>query len=74
LPPCLSARWADAEVCRVEPCIACQFVYGPESDRPGEGSHSWATGTAAWTLIVVREWMPGVRPESEVLWIDACMP
>jgi cellobiose phosphorylase len=53
LPPCVSERWADAEVCRVEPYVACQFIYGPESDRPGESSHSWATGTAAWTLVVV---------------------
>jgi hypothetical protein len=47
----------------VESYIACQFICGPESDRPGEGSYSWATGTAAWTLVVVWEWMPGVRPE-----------
>jgi hypothetical protein len=53
----------DLEACRVEPYVACQFIYGPESDRPGEGSYSWATGTAAWTLVVVWEWMPGARPE-----------
>jgi hypothetical protein len=63
LPPCLSARRADAEVYRVESYAACQFIYGPESDRPGDGSHSWATGTAAWTLVVVWGWMPGARPE-----------
>jgi cellobiose phosphorylase len=73
LPPCLSARRADAEVYRVEPYVACQFIYGPESDRPGEGSHSWATGTAAWRLVVVREWMPGVRPELEGVRIAPCL-
>jgi cellobiose phosphorylase len=65
---------ADAGVYRVEPYVACQFIYGPESDRPGEGSHSWATGTAAWTLIVVWEWMFGVRPELDGLLIDPCLP
>jgi cellobiose phosphorylase len=59
---------------RIEPYVACQFMYGPESDNPGEGSHSWATGTAAWTLIVVWEWMLGVRPELEGLLIDPCLP
>jgi cellobiose phosphorylase len=73
LPPCVSARRADAEVYRVEPYVACQFICGPGSDRPGEGSHSWATGTAAWALIAVWGWMPGVRPELEGLWIDPCL-
>ena len=72
--PCVSARRASVEVYRLEPCIACQFICGPESDWRGEGSHSWATGTAAWTLIVAWEWMLGVRPELEGLRIDACLP
>jgi cellobiose phosphorylase len=65
---------ADPDVYRIEPYVACQFIYAPEADRPGEGSHSWATGTAAWTLIVVWEWMFGVRPELEGLLIDPCLP
>jgi len=64
----------DLEVYRVEPYVACQFIPGPESDRPGEGSHSWATGTTAWTLSVVWEWMPGVRPELERGRIDPYLP
>lgn len=65
---------ADPDLYRIEPYSACQFIYGPETDRPGEGSHSWATGTAPWTLIVVWEWILGVRPEVEGLLIDPCMP
>jgi cellobiose phosphorylase len=65
---------ADPDIYRIEPYAACQFIYGPETDRPGEGSHSWATGTAPWTLIVVWEWILGVRPEVEGLLIDPCMP
>ncbi len=65
---------ADPDLYRIEPYAACQFIYAPESGRPGEGSHSWATGTAAWTLIVVWEWILGVRPELEGLRIDPCMP
>lgn len=64
----------DLEVCRVEPCIACQFIYGPESDQRGEGSHSWAIKTAAKTLSVVWGWMPGVRPELERVRINPCLP
>jgi cellobiose phosphorylase len=65
---------ADPDLYRIEPYVACQFIYGPESDRPGEGSHSWATGTAAWTLLVVWEWMLGVRAELDGLRIDPCLP
>jgi cellobiose phosphorylase len=65
---------AAPDVYRVEPYVACQFIYGPETDRPGEGSHSWATGTAAWTLIVVWEWILGVRPELDGLRVDPCLP
>ena len=64
----------DPDIYRIEPYVACQFIYGPETDRPGEGSHSWATGTAPWTLIVVWEWILGVRPAVEGLLIDPCMP
>lgn len=62
------------ETYRIEPYVACQFIYGPESDNPGEGSHSWATGTAAWTLLVVWEWIFGVRAEIDGLRIDPCLP
>ena len=65
---------ADPGRYRIEPYVACQFIYGPESDRPGEGSHSWATGTACWTLLNVWEHMLGVRPEVEGLQIDPCLP
>ena len=52
---------AAPEIYRVEPYVACRFIYGPESDRPGEGSHSCATDTAAWMLIVVRPELEGLR-------------
>ena len=35
------------DICRVESYITCHFIYGAESDRPREGSHSCATDAAA---------------------------
>lgn len=64
----------DPDTYRIEPYAACQFIYGPESDNEGEGSHSWATGTAAWTLIVVWEGLFGLKPELDGLHIDPCLP
>jgi cellobiose phosphorylase len=72
LPPTRHA--AGPDLYRIEPYAACQFIYAPESGRPGEGSHSWATGTACWTLIVTWENMLGVRPELDGLLIDPCLP
>lgn len=64
----------DPKLYQIEPYAACQFINGPESDSPGEGSHSWATGTACWTLLNVWEHILGVRPEVEGLRIDPCLP
>ena len=70
----LTRHLDDPDLYRIEPYAACQFIYAKESDRYGEGSHSWATGTAAWSLIVTWEWIFGIRPELEGLRIDPCMP
>ena len=63
-----------AERYSIEPYAACQFINGPESGRGGEGSHSWATGTACWTLMNVWESILGIRPEIDGLCIDPCLP
>jgi cellobiose phosphorylase len=65
---------ADPDLYRIEPYVACQFIYAKESGRPGEGSHSWATGTACWTLLNVWEHLFGVQPEINGLRIEPCLP
>jgi cellobiose phosphorylase len=72
LPPTRHA--ADPALYRIEPYAACQFIYAKESGRPGEGSHSWATGTACWTLLNVWEHMFGVKPDVDGLHMDPCLP
>jgi len=69
-----TTRAQDPALYKIEPYVRCQFIYSEESDNPGEGSHSWATGTAAWNLIVVWEWMLGVRPGLDGLLVDPCFP
>jgi cellobiose phosphorylase len=65
---------ADPDLYRIEPYAACQFIYASEADRPGEGSHAWATGTACWTLLNVQQHMLGVEPQVDGLRIDPCLP
>jgi cellobiose phosphorylase len=69
-----TTRARKPELYKVEPYVRCQFIYSEESDNPGEGSHSWATGTAAWNLIVVWEWLFGIRPTLDGLIVDPCFP
>jgi cellobiose phosphorylase len=71
--PC-TRHEADPDTYRIEPYAAPQFTYAPESDRPGEGSHAWATGTACWTLLNVQQHMLGVEPELGGLRIQPCLP
>lgn len=72
LPPTMHEKLP--ETYGIEPYAACQFIYAPESGNHGEGSHSWATGTACWTLLNVWEHMFGVTPQVEGLKIDPCLP
>ncbi len=65
---------SDPELYRIEPYVACQFIYAAESGRPGEGSHSWATGTACWTLLNVWEHLFGVVPDLDGLHVNPCLP
>jgi cellobiose phosphorylase len=65
---------ANPDLYRIEPYVACQFIYAKESGRPGEGSHAWATGTACWTLLNVWEHMLGIVPEMDGLHINPCLP
>lgn len=65
---------ADPALYRIEPFVACQFIYAPESGRPGEGSHSWATGTACWTLLNVWEHLLGIVPDLDGLHVQPCLP
>lgn len=71
--PC-TRHEADPDLYRIEPYVAPQFTYAKESDRPGEGSHAWATGTACWTLLNIQQHMLGVEPDVNGLRVDPCLP
>ncbi len=63
---------------KIEPYVYSQFIQGPDSDHPGEGSHAWSTGSACWAQVNALNWMLGVRPEiidgQHGLYIDPCLP
>lgn len=66
--------WRDQESYKAEPYVYCQYCAGPASTRYGEGAYHWLTGTAAWMLRVVADYMLGVRPTDDGLTVQPCVP
>jgi cellobiose phosphorylase len=69
-----SAREHISDRHRCEPYVYAQMIAGPDAPTTGEAKNSWLTGTAAWNLVAVTQWILGVRPEHEGLRIDPCLP
>jgi len=59
---------------KAEPYVYAEYVIGPgSSNRFGEGSYTWNTGTAAWMFLAGTEYILGVRREFSGLRIDPCL-
>ncbi|MCL2030635.1 MAG: glycosyl transferase, partial [Oscillospiraceae bacterium] len=71
---CPAYAEAHSEVRRTEPYVYCQMVAGQEAARFGEAKNSWLTGTAAWALVNVSQYLLGVQPAPDGLRIVPCLP
>jgi cellobiose phosphorylase len=69
-----SAREAISETHRCEPYAYAQMIAGKDAPTHGEAKNSWLTGTAAWNLVAITQWILGIRPEHDGLRIDPCLP
>jgi cellobiose phosphorylase len=69
-----SAREDLGELHRCEPYVYSQMIAGPEAPSHGEAKNSWLTGTAAWNLVAITQWILGIRPEHDGLRLDPCLP
>ncbi len=63
-----------SELHKTEPYVYSQMIAGKDAFRPGEAKNSWLTGTAAWCLYAVTQYIIGIRPEYDGLLIDPCIP
>ena len=61
------------EVHRLEPYVYAQMVAGKAAVQHGEAKNSWLTGTAAWNLVAVTQYLLGVRPEYDGLRVQPCL-
>jgi cellobiose phosphorylase len=69
-----SAREALSETHRCEPYAYAQMIAGKDAPTHGEAKNSWLTGTAAWNLVAITQWILGIRPDHDGLRIDPCLP
>jgi cellobiose phosphorylase len=69
-----SVRESLSEVHRCEPYVYAQTIAGKAAPMPGEAKNSWLTGSAAWNLVAVGQWILGIRPEHDGLRIDPRLP
>jgi cellobiose phosphorylase len=69
-----SAREAISDLHRCEPYVYAQMIAGKDAPTHGEAKNSWLTGTAAWNLVAVTQWILGIRPDHDGLRIDPCLP
>jgi cellobiose phosphorylase len=69
-----SAREAISEVHRTEPYVYSQTIAGRDSATEGEAKNSWLTGTAAYNLVAITQWILGIRPEHSGLRVDPVVP
>ncbi len=69
-----SAREAMSDVHRCEPYVYSQMIAGRDAPTHGEAKNSWLTGTAAWNLVAITQWILGVRADYDGLTVDPCIP
>ena len=50
------------------------MIAGPDAPACGEAKNSWLTGTAAWNLAAITQWILGIRAELDGLRVDPVLP
>jgi cellobiose phosphorylase len=69
-----SAREGISELHKCEPYVYAQMIAGKEAPTHGEAKNSWLTGTAAWNLVAITQWILGIRAEFGGLRVDPVLP
>ena len=64
----------DSDTFVAEPYVYSQYITSNEHSAPGRASHSWQTGSAAWMYRVSYDYILGIRPGYDGLFIDPAIP
>lgn len=63
-----------AQIHQTEGYIYSQFITGKDNPNFGRARNSWLTGTAAWNMVAISQYILGIRPDYEGLIVDPCIP
>lgn len=69
-----SNRETISDLHKCEPYVYAQMISGRDAPVHGEAKNSWLTGTAAWNLVAITQWILGVRPAYDGLEINPVVP
>lgn len=64
----------DIDRYEVEPYVYAEYVTSPDHPTFGQASHSWLTGSSTWMLRDGLDYILGIRPDYNGLYIDPCIP
>ena len=59
---------------KTEPYVYGQMIAGKDASRFGEGKNSWLTGTAAWNMVAISQYILGLSADWEGLKVDPSIP
>jgi len=59
---------------KTEPYVYGQMIAGKDASRFGEGKNSWLTGTAAWNMVAISQYILGIKPDFDGLSVDPSIP
>lgn len=67
-------RGKEPDVYCAEPYVTAGNIEGPDSPFAGRGGWTWYSGSAAWLFKAGLEWILGIRPATDGLIVDPCIP
>ena len=63
-----------SDIHKTEPYVYSQMIAGKEGRRHGEAKNSWLTGTSAWNFVAISQYILGIRPDFNGLYINPKIP
>ena len=63
-----------SEIHRTEPYVYSQMIAGKDAPNFGEAKNSWLTGTAAWNMLAISQYIHGISADFDGLKIDPSIP
>ena len=63
-----------SDIHKTEPYVYGQMIGGKDAENFGQGKNSWLTGTAAWNMVAISQYILGVKPEFDGLRVDPSIP